>query len=413
VWVPIIAAAVGLVMIFYLLRVALMPRKPYPPLTRALALIFACLIGAVAYVWMYWIPDLQLPSILFGLAIVAAIVPVWPLILAGMEKGVEKDQRWQKALLRALGVFSTAFALLVVFALIGTALLFSASVSVLSVQEPLASAPEGMPVRVLESKQSDPILIEGEFVRLSNVWLVKRRNAQKTPAQVASIAPAGAGITQANPSSAWWMVASGEVACVRDPTAEELGTSALKRFCSTATKPPGPQFPDNSIAAYAVRMLGCAPENFNEYASAWVVRFDHDHPRDSAREAALTEKSWLVPAAYLTLPGLQGVRFVPLKGEGSYTDFVTKLQGEPTGWLWVLGFASTVGRAAYNVNLSERRAEKLRNALAQELRKRNLEREVARIKTRGLGEDSYAGMFGVQENESDRIAVAFFCRPAM
>jgi hypothetical protein len=203
------------------------------------------------------------------------------------------------------------------------------------------------------------------------------------------------------------MVSSGDVACVRDGSPDELREVApLRRFCSTAAKPNATPFPENSIASYAVRMLGCAPENFTGNASAWVVRFPHDEPRKLDPKAEFTETSWSMPAAFLTLPGLQGLRMLPQKLDRSQGSLRERLRNETPSSVWVLGFANTRGPAGHNLNLSERRAMRLRQVLEADV-----PTEAHRIKTRGLSEDTFAGMFGAQETETDRVAVAFFCRP--
>jgi hypothetical protein len=405
--VPLIGLLLVSLLLFFLSRVVFQSGAPHPPGTRIAALALALVAFGAWYWWIQGEVRLQLPELLFAAAFVAAIVPALPLMLAGMEPGVEKDQRWQYGLLEALRWVSTAFGLLVVFSILATILLFSASVSVLAVRKDLVHRPAGGHLRVIESKQTEPILINPGFVRLSSVWIVDRVSVlSQSPAPAALPgAPVRAG--PASTMSAWWIVTPGDIACVRFATKEDLSPAPTppKRLCSTSPNKTAPQFPDNSIASYAIRMLGCAPDTFKEDASAWVVRFKQDEPR-TVLTGRLEEGSWSIPVSFLGLPGLQGVRTLPREPDSTKAGLLERLQKEKPSSIWVLGFASTEGKPAHNLNLSERRAARLREVLKSELPK-----EEKRIKARGLGEDTYPGIFAVQESETDRIAVAFLCRP--
>jgi hypothetical protein len=398
--VPAVIAVVLLVFLIDVVRLYIKGTRISP--IKQISAGAAGIVGILVLIlWVHYDQRVQIPTIIFVTAVVMSLAPVLPLLQAGKEEGVENDDRWQYALLRVMRSVSNAFGMLVVFSLLATALVFSASVSVLAVRKD--PSPSSANFRVLESKQVDPLFINPTFVRLSSVWLVESHPTAAGPG------------TRVPETVGWWMVPPGEIACVRPATKDESSGARPKRLCSASSikpeppvKPTLPPIPENSIAAYAMRMFGCARESFSDDAVAWVVPFAHNQPAHVEKGPlpdGLTKQSRVIPASRLALPTLQGLKVLPDQPGDGAGALAASMKKEKPGSLWVLGFASTRGPSVHNLNLSERRAMRLYEAL-----KAAAPDQEKRIKARGLSEDTYSGVFELRDNDDDRVAVAFFCR---
>ena len=127
-----------------------------------------------------------------------------------------------------------------------------------------------------------------------------------------------------------------------------------------------------------------------------------------------------MPASDLGLPGLQSMRTLPLGNwNGEPEALMASLRQDKSSTLWLVGFASNRGAAAHNLNLSERRALALRDELIHAYWPKAEPKDtpdhpsplLSRIKGRGLGEDTFSGLFGTQYTTNDQLAIAFLCAP--
>lgn len=334
-----------------------------------------------------WPPD-DLISGIFLIALVCAVVPAIGLLVAGLKPGVYEDDRVQLGVLTVLRKVSTPTGLLVIFSLLGVVLLFTDRVSVLPLQPDPSAGAQATADKILESKQSHlPMLIKPRFARLSTVWLVQ----------------------SAAEDSSWFLIASGDVACIRAlvPATEKKPYSKL---CNNP--PPPPEAARNlpiSIARYASTLFGCNAANFESKTRALVIRFARDEPRAKPPITSTPPRLWWVGSDALTYPGL-AMLGIPSESPVANADpLIEKLQKDK-GTIWVLGFASSEGGLSHNRDLSQRRAQ----YLLKEVQKRvpalpDGKEPTANIKYRGLGADALSGLLGVQYAPEDQIAVAFWC----
>jgi hypothetical protein len=345
--------------------------------------------GLLGIVFMSWTDTREiLDPITIGISsmILIAAYPVTKLLRVGQEPGVAEDDRWQDRILSVLRAMSDPLGLLVVFVLLGSLLLSTQRISVLFAS---GASSESASVRVLESKSFDrPVEIGPRFTKLSGGWLVERRSEQPTSAQGAPH---------------WLVLAVADVACVR-PLAQGEQGGALTHQCTNA-KPAPPPLP-NTIAHYATQLLGCKHESFGSSAPVLVMRFE------------TSESTGGVPywrkASALRTPGLVGLYPYGAQETGQempqYDELVRLLWGDPASRLVILGFASTSAAPPFNLALSEARAEHLKSEIRKGVRGPNGPLSDQRYTTEGLGEQTYASLFGLENNRADQLAVAFVCR---
>jgi hypothetical protein len=201
----------------------------------------------------------------------------------------------------------------------------------------------------------------------------------------------------------WELLRQDDVACVR-PFEQAEWKTGLKRQCLAEAPKPPPRAAAN-IAEYARAFLNCGPQSFDgSRDKALVFNFELGEPQTDSQIARWIGSSHatfrVVGADRLKLAELEGVR----GDRGDEADPTKYLvSSNPNAMLWVLGFASVIGRPTLNQDLSERRAR----AVARQLYGQGLPLAGAR----GLGAGLMSGTNRPQQDAGEQIAVAFLCTP--
>lgn len=365
---------------------------------------------------------------LLGTMIALVVIVIGMLMYAGKQPGVYLDDRLQMGIVSFLRHCSQPLGLVIVLVAVGSILFTSKDVSVLmaapldsfreNVSNVLAGTIEAVEIpakedfRVLESKSHYvPFTVGPGFSRLSTTWIVQQPSANSSTATETQSAE--------ERKDTWLLILASDVACVRPPTAKErVHGAALETICTG--KPPTPSapvtFPANTIAGYATQQWQCESSSFSQGVLA-TISFGHQesHLRN-ADQVAESDKAPTgivrqVNANTLTIAGLAGFAALPT-AKFEPRSLADRIKASPNNILVVLGFANARGSQDYNLRLSEARAELLAGELRDQLdNNKHLPADelMRRMRTIGLGDSNLAGLFGVQDTEMERRAVAFVC----
>lgn len=361
----------------------------------------ALLIGAVAAALYWWAPTRAADATngFLVLATLVIIIPAVLLIAAGLTNGVDADDRCQLVLLWFLRNLASPLGLLVAFMLLGTILVSTKRISVLfspgstagmEVATPFNREPAPARIdKVLESKSSDtPIRIDPRVARLSNVWLIRQVNTEQ-----------------------WTLINAGDVACLRDYRPKDIDAGSLLNQCTKGASASGVTAVTESVAQYANSQLGCNIEGFDSGATAAVLNFATAQPATRAQAQRWPSAIRWIPITHLKHSGLSGT--TPASDRtGDIRSIADELSQHSSHLIWVLGFASTPGDPAANLDLSERRALALQVGLAHALKLNTGKDYGPRMMFRGLGESNLSGLLNIQDRPDDQLALAFVCHRA-